>query len=103
MSMLRRFLLCGALATAGTALAVPAANQFESDQITAGHQELDKNKSTGASGIRQPVAASSENENNKPTVSNTRTKAKKKDKNKPKPAPSDQEEQFNRVLRGIYG
>jgi hypothetical protein len=102
--MLHRFLLYAALASAGTALAVPAAAQFAKDQITAGRQELNKSQSTAASGGTQPVAASSENTNANPGVSSTHSKAKKKkDKNKAKPAPSEQEEEFNRMLLGIHG
>jgi hypothetical protein len=103
MSMLRSFLLCAVLATAGMALAVPAAAQSGKDQIAAERQELDKNKSTGVDGGTQPVAASSENLNNNPGVSGTHTKPRKRDKNKAKPAPSEQEEEFNRVLLGIHG
>lgn len=63
----------------------------------------DKDKSTSASTDAQPASvASSENapDNNNPCVSSG---DKKKDKNKAKPAPSDQEEQFNKMLQGIYG
>jgi hypothetical protein len=103
MPMLYRFLLCVGLATMGTALAVPVAAQFKNDQIVTGHQEPDKNKATAASGDTQPVAASSENRNRHPRGSGTSTKDKKKDKNKAKPSPSNQEEEFNKVLQGIYG
>jgi hypothetical protein len=103
MTMLYRFLLCVGLATIGTALALPVAAQFTKDQVAAGHQEPDKNKATAASGDTQPVAAFSENTNNNPSGSSTSTKDKKKDKNKAKPSPSNQEEEFNRVLQGIYG
>jgi hypothetical protein len=101
MSMLTRFLLCSALATAGSALAVPTASPF--DQIAAGHPELDKNKSTGASSDTQPVAVSAENANPSPSHSKAHAKATKKDNNKTKPAPSQQEEEFNRTLLGIHG
>lgn len=103
MPMLYRFLFCAGLAAICTALAVPAAAQFKKDQIVAGHQRPDKNKSTAASGDSQPVGASSENTNNNPSVSSTHTKDKKKDKNKAKPSPSDQEKELNKMLQGIYG
>lgn len=66
----------------------------------------DKDKSMSTSMDAQPAsAASSDNAapNNNPCVSAADTKDKQKDKNKAKPAPSDQEEQFNKVLMGIYG
>jgi hypothetical protein len=103
MPTLHKFLVCLALATTGTALAVPVATQIRQDQIATGHQEPDKNKATAASGDTQPVAASAENANNNPRASSTHTKQKKIDKNKAKPSPSPQEEEFNRVLLGIYG
>lgn len=102
MPMLYRFLFCAGLATIGTALAVPAAAQFKNDQVVAGHQRPDKNKSTAASGDSQPAGASSENTNNDPSGSSTSTKHRK-DKNKAKPSPSDQEKEFNKMLQGIYG
>jgi hypothetical protein len=67
----------------------------------------DKDKSTSTAGDAQPAsAAGSENtaqSNDNPCVSAGDKADKKKDKNKAKPAPSDQEEQFNKVLMGIYG
>ena len=62
----------------------------------------DKDKSTSAATGAPPASARSESiaDNNAPCVS---TGDKKKEKNQAKPAPSDQEEQFNKVLQGIYG
>jgi hypothetical protein len=63
----------------------------------------EKDKSTSAA-TSAPTASAARSEsaadNNTPCVS---TGDKKKDKNQAKPAPSDQEEQFNKVLQGIYG
>jgi hypothetical protein len=63
----------------------------------------DKDKSTSAATGAQPASAARSEQvadHNTPCVS---TGDKKKDKNQAKPAPSDQEEQFNKVLQGIYG
>jgi hypothetical protein len=65
----------------------------------------DKDKSASISTNAQPASsANSDNAapNDNPCVSADK-KDNKKDKNKAKPAPSDQEEQFNKVLMGIYG
>jgi hypothetical protein len=65
-----------------------------------------QDKFTSASTDAQPAStARAENapDNNNPCVSSSDKKDKKKDKNKAKPAPTDQEEQFNKVLQGIYG
>jgi hypothetical protein len=77
------------------------------DQNTAPRQEP-SNKYTAGSGDKQPASAgSSDNACNNSSVSSAGTKEKKKNtkkgKSQAKPASSDQEEEFNRVLRGIYG
>lgn len=57
--------------------------------------------------IAQPVEVAADHPTTScscPCANDTKdSKQNKKDKNKDKPAPSDQEEQFNRVLQGIYG
>jgi hypothetical protein len=66
----------------------------------------DKDKSTSTTTDAQPSAARSDNaaqSNDNPCVSAGEKQDKKKDKNRAKPMPSDQEEQFNKVLMGIYG
>jgi len=105
MTMLQKSLICVALAMTGTALAIPVADQAQKDRIVTGNQEPGKNKPTAASGDSdvQPIAASSDEANNDPSVSSPHTKHKKKDKNKAKPSPSKQEEEFNKVLQGIHG
>lgn len=66
----------------------------------------DKDKSAAASDNAQPSSAIQYDgtvPNNSPCVSTSDEKKNKNDKNKDKAAPSDQEEQFNKVLQGIYG
>lgn len=66
----------------------------------------DKAKSKSSAECAQPAAAASDNatkDNNSPCVSTNDKNDKKKDKKKAKPAPSDQEQQFDKVLQGIYG
>ncbi len=63
----------------------------------------DKDKSAAASDNAQPSSTTQSDgtmPNNSPCVS---TDDKKENKNKTKPAPSDQEQQFDKVLQGIYG
>jgi hypothetical protein len=115
MSKLRTLLICPALAVAGLVFAGPVTpGSFAEESATrpmglamtelqnqnaAQHQELD-NKNTATFGDGQPASAAN------PAVSGGETKDKqnkKKEKGRAKPDPSDQEEQFNRVLLGIYG
>jgi len=119
MSKLRTLLLCRALA--GIVLTVPVAAQigvashFSEDSATqptqlamavlqdqnpAPHQEL-----RNGSGDKQPASAASSDNANNSSASRTETKDRKKKSKKKEanPAPSDQDEQFKRVLLGIYG
>jgi hypothetical protein len=114
MSKLHTLLLCPALAVAGLVLTGPAAAQAgmtdesasrsiglpmtdPQNQDAAQHQQLD-NKNTAASGDRQSASAS-----NPSAVETKDRQNKKKEKSKAKPDASDQDEQFNKVLLGIYG
>jgi hypothetical protein len=66
----------------------------------------DKTKSTSSAENGPPAAAATDrpaSSNNCPCADAKDNKDDKKDKNKAKPAPADQEEQFNKMLMGIYG
>jgi hypothetical protein len=63
----------------------------------------DKAKSASSDEAKAATAATSDNATQKDKSPCGSAKDNKKDKVKGKPAPSNQEEEFDRVLRGIYG
>lgn len=63
----------------------------------------DKAKSASSDEATASTAATSDNATQKDKSPCGSAKDTNKDKVKAKPAPSNQEEEFDRVLRGIYG
>ncbi len=66
----------------------------------AGEKDKSKHSNDDANAANQPAATETAKQDNE---NGTAAKHKKKMKNQVKPAPTTQEQQFDEVLRGIWG